>query len=138
MTMDLSITDICTRADQSLFKSCSQAPEVEGGGEGAKEALQRNPEANLKITGIDTETWHKLAENATGWRQAVKRGVRSFEAERLKARADKSQKRKAKKAQDIEVKQIPVSTDFVCQMCGIACKSRIGLYSHSRTHPRHH
>ena len=34
--------------------------------------------------------------------------VRSFEAERLKARADKRQKRKAKEAQDIEVQQIPV------------------------------
>ena len=39
----------------------------------------------LKITGIDTETWHELAK-----------GVRSFEADRLKARADKRQKRKAK------------------------------------------
>ena len=47
------------------------------------------------MTGIDTETWHELAENRTGWRQAVKNGVRSFEAERLKARADKRQKRKA-------------------------------------------
>ena len=32
----------------------------------------------LKMTGIDTETWHELAENRTGLRQAVKEGVRSF------------------------------------------------------------
>ena len=56
----------------------------------------------LKSTGINTETWHELAENRTGWRQAVKKGVRSFEAERLKVRADKRQKRKAKEAQDID------------------------------------
>ena len=90
------------------------------------------------MTSIDTETWHELAENRTGWRQAVKEGVRSFEAERLKARADKRQKHKAKEAEDIEVQQIPVSVDFVCQTCDRACKSRIGLYSHSRTHPQQH
>ena len=63
--------------------------------------------------------------------RAVKKGVRFFEAERLKARADKRQKRKAKEkeAQDIEVQQLPVSADFVCQTCGRACKSRIDLYS---------
>ena len=90
------------------------------------------------VTSIDTETWHELAENRTGWRQAVKKGVRSFETERLKARAEKRQKRKAKEAQDIKVQQIPVSADFVCQTCGRACKSRIDLYSHSRTHPQQH
>ena len=90
----------------------------------------------LKMTGIDTETWHELTENRTGWRQAVKKEVRSFEAERLKARADKRQKRKAKESQDIEVQQIPVSVDFACQTCGRACKSRIVLCSHSRTHPQ--
>ena len=36
----------------------------------------------LKMTGIDTGIWHELAESRTGWRQAVKKGVRSFEAER--------------------------------------------------------
>ena len=92
----------------------------------------------LKMTGIDTETWHEQTENRTAWRQAVKKRLRSFEAERLKARADKRQKRKSKEAQDIEVQQIPVSRDIVCQMCGRACKSRIGLYSHSRTHSQQH
>jgi len=87
------------------------------------------------MAGIDTETWHELAESITGSRQAVKKGVRSFEAERLKARADKRQKRKAKEAQDIKVQQIPANADFVCQTCG---KSRIGLYSHSRTNPQQH
>ena len=90
------------------------------------------------MTGIDIETLHELAENRTGWRQAVKKGVRSFEAERLEVKADKRQKRKAKEAQDIEVQKIPVSAYFVCQTCGRACKSRIGLYSHSITHPQQH
>ena len=85
------------------------------------------------------ETWHELAENRTAWRQAVKIGIRSFEDERLKTRAHKRQKRNAKEALDIKVQQNPASADFVCQICGRACKSRIGLYSlHSRTHPQQH
>ena len=93
---------------------------------------------NLKDESTDTETWHELTENRTGWRQAVKKGVQSFETERLKASADKRQKRKAEEAQDIEVQQIPASADFVCQTCGRARKSKIGLFSHSRTHPQQH
>ena len=88
----------------------------------------------LKLTGIDTETWHEPAENRTGWRQAVKKGVRSFELERLKVREDKWQKCKTKEA--LEVQQNP-SADFVCEMFGRACESRIGPYGHS-THPQQH
>ena len=45
---------------------------------------------------------------------------------------DKRQKRKAKEALNIKVQQNPVNADFVCQTCGRACKSRIGLHSHFR------
>ena len=90
----------------------------------------------LKLIGIYTETWHELAENRTAWRQTVKKGIRSFEAEQLKTRADKREKRKTREALDINVQQNPASADFVCQICGRSCKSRIGLYSHSRTHPQ--
>ena len=48
----------------------------------------------LKLTGINTETLHELAENRTAWRQALEKRVRSFEVERLKTRADKLPKRK--------------------------------------------
>ena len=91
------------------------------------------------MDGIDTETWHDLAENITAWRQAVKKGVRAVEAERVKA--------KAEEALDIKVQQNPVSADIKVQQnlvnadCGAdfvglhvyqtrarACKSRIGLF----------
>ena len=58
--------------------------------------------------------------------------MRAIEAERLNTRADKWHKRKAKEAPDTNVQQNPASIDFVWQTCGRACKSRIGLYSHSR------
>ena len=37
----------------------------------------------------------------------------------------------------MSVIQNPASGDFVCQTCGRACRSRIGLYSHSRTKQQH-
>ena len=43
----------------------------------------------LKLTAINAETWHELAENRTACRKAVKKGVRSFEDDRVKAREDK-------------------------------------------------
>ena len=89
----------------------------------------------LKLTGINAEIWHELAEGRTAWRKAVKKGVRSFEDDR--AREDKRLKRKANEALDTIVQEI-LSATFVCQTCGRACKSRIGLYSHSRTHPQQH
>src|SRR5271165_2056677 len=49
----------------------------------------------LKLTGINAETWHELAEDITAWRKAVKKKVRSFEDVRVKAREDKRLKRKA-------------------------------------------
>ena len=91
----------------------------------------------LKLRGINAETWHELAEDRTAWRKAVKKGLRSFEDDRVKAREDKRLKRKANEALGAIVQPIP-SANFVCQICGRACKSRIGLYSHSRTHPQQH
>ena len=75
----------------------------------------------LKLTGINAETWHELAEDRTAWRKAVKKGVRLFEDDRLKAREDKRLKHKANEALDTNVQQIP-SANFVCQTCGRACK----------------
>ena len=119
---------------QILYSELSGARSRRGQRRRYKDTLKQT----LKMTGIGNETWHELAENRTGWRQAVKKRVRSFEAERLKARADKRQNRKAKETLDIKVQQNPISADFVCQTWGRDCKSRIGLYSHSRTHPQQH
>ena len=75
---------------------------------------------NLKLAGIDTETWHELAENRPAWRRAVKKGIQLFEVDRVKTREDKRQKRKAKEALNVNVQPNP-SAVFVCQTCGRAC-----------------
>ena len=47
-------------------------------------------------TSINAETWHELAEDRTAWRKAVKKGVRSFEDDRVKCK-----RRQATKTQGI-------------------------------------
>ena len=58
--------------------------------------------------------------------EAVKKGVRLFEDDRVKAREDKRLKRKANEALDMNVQQIP-SANFVhvCQTRGRTWKSMI-------------
>ena len=82
---------------QIFYSELSSGAESRGG---QRKRYKNTLKQILKMTSIDTQTWHELAENSTGWRQAVKKGVRSFEAERLKARADKRQKRKAIELQE--------------------------------------
>ena len=74
-----------------LYSELSSGARTRGG---QRKRYKDTLKQTLKITDIDTETWHELAENRTGWRQAVKKGVRSFEAERLNTRADKRQSAK--------------------------------------------
>ena len=85
---------------QNLYSELSSGARNKGG---QRKRYKDTLKQILKLTGINTETWHELAENRTVWRQAVKKGIRSFEAERLNTRADKRQKRKAKEALDIKV-----------------------------------
>jgi len=63
-----------------------------------KKRYQDALKQTLKLQGINTKHFNKLAENRTAWRQTVKKGIRLFEAERVKAREDKRQKRNVKEA----------------------------------------
>ena len=69
---------------------------------GQRKSYKDTLKQTLKLTGINTETWHELAENRTAWRQTAKKGILSFETERLKTRADKREKRKTKDALGIK------------------------------------
>ena len=86
------------RMPKQIYSELSSGARSRGG---QRKRYKNTLKQTLKMTGIDTETWHELAENRTAWRQAVKKGVQFFEAERLNTRADKRQKRKAKEARDI-------------------------------------
>ena len=66
-----------------------------------------------KHTGGNAETWHELAEDRTAWRKALKKGVRSFEDDRVKAREDKRLKRKANETLETISNKFLVPTLYV-------------------------
>ena len=68
---------------------------------GQRMRYKDNLKQTLKLTGNNTETWREIAEHRTAWRQAVKKGVRSFEAEQRNTQEDKRHNSKAKEALDI-------------------------------------
>ena len=77
---------------------------------------------------INTDGWEQLASNRPKWRQTVKSGVAAADAKRSEMAADKRDRR------NYSASSTPGSTEssHVCSTCGRVCKSRIGLFSHSR------
>ena len=81
--------------------------------------------SDLKLTGIDTESWEALALDRDGWRHAVSSGVKRGEEKRILQLKERRERRK--NAADTLLSQ------FVCVRCGRDCHARIGLLSHSRS-----
>ena len=117
---------------------------------GQKKRYKDTLKQTLKLTNINTDSWHDLAADRTAWRHAVHIGVRSFETNRQEARENKRQKRKGNRESDSAAQSMPAQPQvvnrilpkqgaaqgavFSCQVCGRVCGSRIGLFSHLRTH----
>ena len=107
---------------------------------GQKKRYKDTLKQTLKLTNIDVESWHEMAEERPVWRHAVRTGVRSFEANRQEIREVKRQKRKACEA--LKLVTSPTTdraaqvAEFSCPVCDKLCGSRIGLFSHSRTHQK--
>ena len=80
------------------------------------------------MTGVDTETWHEQAS--------------FFQAERLKTRADKRQKRKAKEALDIKVQFNKILLVLTLHVRRVVEPANQELASTAipevRTHPQQH
>ena len=82
--------------------------------------------ANLKrcsIVPVDLET---LVMERSKWRSLCKTSIQQFESDRIRALEAKREQRKTA--------TIRSAACYPCQICGQTCASRIGLYSHSRTH----
>ena len=81
--------------------------------------------ANLKSCDINVNSWEDVATDRALWRHQCMLGAKTFESNRAAALQEKRARRK----------QSTVSVDsFLCDVCGRSCASRIGLYSHKRTH----
>lgn len=83
---------------------------------------------DLKLTGIDPNTWESLADDRSAWKLAVREGVRRGEEERSQQLEEKRTRRKER-----QQNQAPNAPScYVCNKCGKDCHARIGLISHSR------
>lgn len=96
-----------------------------------KDALK----ANMKKCQIKTDNWEDAALNRSVWRRNIWEGTQCFEQERRRTEIDKRNARKQRELQKRNNTALPVpNRTNVCQQCKKICGSRIGLYSHLRSH----
>ena len=83
---------------------------------------------DLKAGNINLAGREALAADRSHWRLAVKAGTQACE-ERREEQWDERRERRRLRAASTPTEP---STEFICNNCNQACRSRIGLYSHSR------
>ena len=84
----------------------------------------------MKACNIDTESWETFADDRTLWKQQVSEGLKRGEDTIQEKNDERWARRTASHQQD---HQDPHQASvFTCQGCSRDCKSRIGLYSHTR------
>ena len=86
-------------------------------------------QVSLKATNISLGTWETLAMKRGAWRAAIFNGVRRFEEQRTGLL---EQQRAARKRATPCPGNPPAG--LVCPTCNKQCLSRIGLFSHQRSH----
>lgn len=96
---------------------------------GPKKRLKDQLKTTLKKCGIKPPSLEDAAVDRSSWRGLCQKGVQCAEEGRRKQRLAKSQRRKLAQSAPATSEQV-----FTCPVCGRQCKSRIGLYSHQRTH----
>ena len=88
---------------------------------------------DMKACGIDANTWEGHAADRSKWKSLTRRCLAEGE-QNIRTLLDekrRSRKESQRRAHDDNVvpDDVPV---FTCQGCSRVCRSRIGLYSHSR------
>lgn len=84
----------------------------------------------LKRCDIEPKSLEQLANNREDWRRHIHIGVGVLESDRRNHQQEKRARRHARRAEP----QHPPAHYYQCGDCGRQCASRIGLYSHRRTH----
>ena len=82
---------------------------------------------DLKLCGIDIDTWEKQANDRQAWRQAVRQGMKVAEENRRATAVRKRQRRKEGRNQP---------SPHVYTKCNRDCRSGVGLFSHLRSWQR--
>ena len=85
---------------------------------------------------INTNNWKNAAMDRSAWRQNIYRGSQHFEQQRRRQMDDKRNRRRERERLVEAGLQQQRSADggWMFHHCGRICGSRIGLFSHPRTH----
>ena len=90
-----------------------------------KDVLKRD----LKAGGIAPAGFEALAADRSGWRHTTKSAIKTAEQKR----EEQWEEKRAHRRQRGEKEAAPSDDNvFTCSNCNRVCRSRIGLYSHSR------
>ena len=84
---------------------------------------------DMLVIGLPTDNWETHAADRGDWRPLCSLALQAGET-RLKAETD--ERRAKRKAAANTAECVPAAYVFVCNGCGRACRSRIGLFSHER------
>ena len=85
---------------------------------------------DMKTCNIKTESWEALADNRILWMQEVSQGLKKWKSA-IQEKNDERWSRRTPSQQQDHPNPHQASV-FTCQGCSQDCKSRIGLYSHTR------
>ena len=114
---------------QVLFSQLKEGTRTKGG---QKKRFKDNLKANLKKCNINDNNWEILTQDRDSWKRILHEGATHFEDRR---RQEDQRKRTQRKERDKTRDQRPtLPCSNICQICGKCCSSRIGLFSHMRTH----
>jgi len=83
--------------------------------------------SNMKACDMQPNELESLTSDRSSWRTLFKKQVSVFEDNRVLSLQDKRAQRKTGH-------QPPPDRGFTCDICSRLCASRIGLFSHRRTH----
>ena len=98
--------------------------------QGPKKRYKDQLKQSLRNFNVNPDKFEEDTLDRTKWRSTCFEGLRHFEATRATEREVRRQQRHASR-------QVPPPEDgpqFQCPECGRVCRSRIGLFSHRRTH----
>jgi len=93
---------------------------------GQRKRYKDTLKANLKRCSIEPADLETLVMERSKWWSLCKTSIRQFESDRIRALEAKREQRRTA--------TIRSAACYPCQICGQTCASRIGLYSHFRTH----
>lgn len=116
----------CRLPKQILYSELEEGQRTRGGQRKRFKDVLKN---NLKRCFIRTETWENRARSRGEWRKAICDGVEIFEERRREHREELRSARKHR-----QQTQTHQGTSLICPVCQKGCLSKIGLFSHMRTH----